>query len=349
MRDPFETVLAQAPAIETLRAAIARDRLASSYLFEGPSGTGKSRAALALAEAVIALSSSETQRAELGRRIAAGAHPDVRVFSPRAEGSRNLPVDVVRNDVLPFTQFAPFESKAAFVVFPDAEISFPEQHPEAANAMLKTLEEPRAGVHFVLLSSRPDRLLQTIRSRCQRVRFRRLPDEVLASILEAEGVPETSRAVAVALADGRADKALALGRVGEDGRSAADALFDLAVRADEVAADGRPGAVVGMAEELARSADLPGVLEALTAFYRDVARAALGLPDEALSFAHQAPRIRARADVVTARHAAEAVAGLREVEELIAVNANKDLALADWLFSIGREPMPPRPRKRPVR
>jgi DNA polymerase-3 subunit delta' len=347
--DPFASVLAQAPAIETLRAAIERDKLASAYLFEGPSGTGKGRAAFALAEAVIARSTPAAQRADLSRRIAGGAHPDVRVFSPRAEGGRNLQVDVVRNEVLPFAQFAPFESKSAFVIFPDADVSFPEQHPEAANAMLKTLEEPRPGVGFVLLSSRPDRLLQTIRSRCQRVRFQRLPDDVLHRILEEAGVPEASRVVAVALADGRADKALAVGRVGEDGRSAADLLFDLALRTDEVAADGRPGAVVGMAEELARSPDLAGVLEALTAFYRDVARAALGMPDQALAFRHEAERIRARAGVVDARHAAEAVAGLREVEELIAVNANKDLAIADWLFSIGREPMPPRPKKRPVR
>lgn len=349
MLDPFEGVLAQAPAVDTLRAAVANDKLASAYLFEGPSGTGKARAAFALAEIVIARSSTEPQRADLARRLAASAHPDVRVFSPRNEGNRNIQVDVVRNDVLPFAQFAPFESKSAFVIFPDADVSFPEQHPEAANAMLKTLEEPRPGVHFVLLSARPDRLLQTIRSRCQRVRFQRLPDDVLHRVLESQGVPEASRVVAVALADGRADKALAVGRVGEDGRSLADVLFELALRTDEVAAAGRPGAVVSMAEELSRTADLAGVLEALTAYYRDVARAALGMPDSALAFRHQAERIRARAEVVTPRLAAEAVAGLREVEELIAVNANKDLALADWLFSIGREPMPPRPRKRPVR
>ena len=349
MTDPFDAVLAQAPAIATLRAAITRDKLASSYLFEGPSGTGKARAAFALAEAVIARSTPPLQHADLARRMGAGAHPDVRVFSPRAEGNRNLQVDTVRNEVLPFAQFAPFESKSAFVIFPDADVSFPEQHPEAANAMLKTLEEPRPGVHFVLLSARPDRLLQTIRSRCQRVRFQRLPDEVLHAVLEAQGVPEASRVVAVALADGRADKALAVGRVGEDGRSLADVLFELALKTDEVAAEGRPGAVVSMAEELSRSPDLAGVLEALTAYYRDVARASLGMPDAALAFRHQADRIRARAERVSPRHAAEAVAGLREVEELIAVNANKDLAIADWLFSIGREPMPPRPRKRPPR
>ncbi len=345
--DAFDAIAGQEPAVSTLRSAIVRDRLASAYLFEGPSGTGKGLAANALAKAVIAHGAVGPARVELERRIDASAHPDVRVFLPRSDGDRNLKVESIRADVLPFTQFAPFEARAAFLIFPDADVSFPDNHPEGANAMLKTLEEPRPGVHFLLLSSRPDRLLTTIRSRCQRVRFRRLPDAVLDEILSKHGVPEESRLVAIALADGRADKALAVSRAGEDGRTAADSLFDVALRVDEVAADGRPGAVVTMAEELARSADLAGALEALTAFYRDVGRAGLGMPDTALAFRHRAALLRARAEHVTPRHAAEAVAGLREVEDLIAVNANKDLALADWLFSIGREPMPPRPKKRP--
>jgi DNA polymerase-3 subunit delta' len=351
--DALAGIEAQDTAVSTLRAAVARDRLASAYLFEGPSGTGKALTARALAHLVLGRGLDAGARTELARRIEAGAHPDVRVFAPRDEGSRNLPVEVVREQVLPFAQFAPFEARAAFVIFPDADVSFPENHPEAANAMLKTLEEPRPGVHFVLLSSRPDRLLQTIRSRCQRVRFRRLPDALLHRILEARGVPEATRLVAVALADGRADKALALaqplGSAG-DGQlpgSVADALFDVALRVDEVAAAGKPGAIVSIAEEVARSADLPGVLEALTAFYRDVCRASLGLPDEALAFRHRADRVRARAEGIGPRHGAEAVAGLRELEELMAANANKELAIADWLFSIGREPMPPKARKRP--
>jgi DNA polymerase-3 subunit delta' len=76
----------------------------------------------------------------------------------------------------------------------------------AANALLKTLEEPRPGVHFVLLSSRPNRLLDTIRSRTLPVRFGPLPVPVLESILQARGRPIDL----VALADGSASRALAL-------------------------------------------------------------------------------------------------------------------------------------------
>lgn len=344
--DPFDHVEAQPRAIETLRAALDRDRLASAYLFEGPSGTGKAKTALALAERVIARAEGAEDRVTLSERIGRGLHPDVRVFPPREEGDRNLPVAVVRDEILPFAQFAPFEASDAFLVFPDADVSFPLHHPEGANAILKTLEEPRRGVHFVLLSSRPDRLLPTIRSRCQRVSFSRLPDATIDAILAREGVPEAARLIATALADGRADKALDLARTNEHGRSIAEERFELAVRADEAAASGRPGAVIDVAEEIGRRVDLLPTLEVLGAYYRDVARAALGLPDPGLAFRHEAARIRARGALVGAGRVSEAVTGLRAVEEALRVNANKELVLADWLFALGPVPMPPRLARR---
>jgi DNA polymerase-3 subunit delta' len=345
MMDFFAEIASQPHAVKTLRGAVEGDRMASAYLFEGPSGVGKALAARAFAKTAMGAGLSEPARIELARRIDASAHPDLRFFAPREEGNHNLPVEVVREQILPYAQFAPFEASHAFVIFPDADVSFPEQHPEAANAMLKTLEEPRPGVHFILLTSRPDRLLQTIRSRCQRVRFQRLDDAYLDGLLAARGVPESTRRVAVALADGRADKALALATV-QGEVALADSLFELALRVDGVAEEGRPGAVVSMAEELSRSPDLDGVIEALTAYYRDVARAASGLPDEALAFRHHAARVRARGEAIGAPQSADAVLGLRELEELLRANANKDLAIADWLFSIGREPMALRARRR---
>src|SRR5690554_6974860 len=129
----------------------------------------------------MALASHAVARGDEGllERIRRGNHPDVRVFRPRDEGARNLPVEVIREQVLPVAQFAPFEASGAFLIFPEADVSFPEAHPEAANAFLKTLEEPPKGVHFILLAERPDRLLQTTRSRCQRVRFAPLAPDLL--------------------------------------------------------------------------------------------------------------------------------------------------------------------------
>lgn len=329
--DPFDAILGQGPAIASMRAAIANDRLASSYLFEGPSGVGKRRAAIALAHEVIVGRAEPAARPEISRRILAGAHPDVRLFLPRDEGDRNIQVDAVREQILPFAQFAPFEAKAAFVILPEADVSFPDNHPEGANALLKTLEEPRPGVHFVLLAERPDRLLVTIRSRCQKLRFARLSTASLETILAREGAPEDARHAAIALADGRADRALALAQEG-----AADALLEMAMRIDEVAARAVPGELVVLAEEIARKHDVQAVLDALAMFYRDVAASALGAEDRTLAFRHRRDRIAERARAVGAERAARACERIRTTEERIDQNASAELMVGRLLFEIGR-------------
>ncbi len=316
----FSGVEAQETAVGILERAVAGDRVASSYLFEGPSGVGKQRAAIALAQAVI--DGGEA----VSRRIAEGSHPDVRVFLPREEGKRNIQVEQLREEILPFAQFAPFEARAAFLIFPEADVSFPEQPPESANALLKTLEEPRPGVHFVLLSERPDRLLPTIRSRCQRVRFGRLPNAVLEAILAEHGSEEEAREAAIALADGRADRALALASGG------ASALLERALTLDELTVTGGPGALVKAAEELARGDELAAVLDALVTFYRDVAAASLGLPDDALAFRHSAAQIRARAARLGAAVAADRVEALEEARVALERNANAEIVVDALLY-----------------
>jgi DNA polymerase-3 subunit delta' len=92
----------------------------------------------------------------------------------------------------------------------------------AANALLKTLEEPRQGTHFILLTARGDRLLNTIRSRTLPVRFGPLPDEVIRGVLAAKGVPEERHEITIDLCAGSASMALELC---DDERSAARDAF----------------------------------------------------------------------------------------------------------------------------
>jgi DNA polymerase-3 subunit delta' len=316
---PFARVLAQDAAVGVLERAVRSERVASAYLFEGPSGVGKQRCALALAQAVLGGEES------VARRIAEGTHPDVRVFGPRDEGKRNIPVEQLRAEVLPFAQFAPFEARAAFVIFPEADVSFPEHPAETANALLKTLEEPRPGVHFVLLSERPDRLLPTIRSRCQRVRFGRLPNEVLDRVLNDAGIEESLRGPAVALADGRADRALSLAAGG------ARELLERAVSIDEATATGGPGTLSRVAEEAARG-DALETLEALVVFYRDVVVAALGLPREKLAFRHSSEPIERAAQRLGARRAAARGELLEEARVALERNGNSQTVLDALLF-----------------
>jgi len=143
-------------------------------------------------------------------------HPDVIVlerglYAPAAIGRRTpetqgISIDQVRSLILARAGFAPHEGRAkVFVIRRVDELSG-----AAANALLKTLEEPGARTHFVLLSSQPGALLPTILSRTLRVRFAPLPDELVASKLVAQGL-ESSRAEAIAsLAQGSLASAAAL-------------------------------------------------------------------------------------------------------------------------------------------
>ncbi len=318
----FEHIEGQARALGVLEHALTAERVASAYLFEGPSGVGKELTAIALAEALIGADEKASAR------IQAGAHPDVRVFRPREEGKRNIPVEVLREQILPVAQFAPFEAKAAFLIFPEADVSFPEYPSESANALLKTLEEPRPGVHFVLCSERPDRLLPTIRSRCQRLRFGRLPNDLLERILVDAGIDAQARGPAVALAGGRADRAIALAE------GAAEELLELALMLDEACTTGGPGVLVRTAETLARSdAHLPTVLDAFVLFSRDLAAVGLGLPDEALAFRHQAALVRERAARTSPARAARRAELVRDALIALERNGNRQTVLDSLLYS----------------
>jgi len=320
-------VRGQNGAVKTLRRALEQERLPNAYLFEGPSGVGKQVTALGLAQALLC---ERRPREGCGicaicLRVVHGNHPDARLFTPRAEGNRNLQVEVLRNDVLPVAQYAPFEGRHALLIFPDADVSFPAQHPEAANALLKTLEEPRPNLTFILLAERPERLLVTIRSRCQRVRFGPLAPLIIEQVLERNGVPTAQWGAAVALSEGRADRALVLAQQGF-----AEQLLEQALRVDRTLALRDAGRAIELSEELAKAADVALVLETLAAYYRDVALSGLGLAS-LLRFVHARSQIDERAQQLGPQAAAARAERLFALPELLARNANPQIAL-DQLF-----------------
>jgi DNA polymerase-3 subunit delta' len=138
----------------------------------------------------------------------------------------------------------------------------------AANALLKTLEEPRSGTYFILLTSRGERLLATIRSRSLPLRFAPLPDDVVRSILRSRGVPEAAHDLAVELAAGSASAALDLADA--EANAARDA-FIAKVLAAAAARD--LGAAVVLAESVDKDkAELKSDLRALGAHIARTAR-----------------------------------------------------------------------------
>jgi DNA polymerase-3 subunit delta' len=174
-----------------------------AYLFHGPGGAGKRSAARALAAELLVAGSPDPEGART--RALAGSHPDLTWVVP--SGAHEILVSDIDQPVVAAASKTPFEgSRRVFVIERVDELG-----DEAANRMLKTLEEPSGFVHLVLLTDRLTEVLPTISSRCQLVRFDAPSLERVAGHVTELGVhPDTAAALArVALGDPGAARALA--------------------------------------------------------------------------------------------------------------------------------------------
>lgn len=188
-------ILGQERAVAALRAALRAGRPAPAYLFLGPEGTGRGATALALASALLCEGRGEgCGRCGACRRVEAGAHPDVHRLEPDPEGTDlAIKVDQVR-EASRLLHLKAFEGGAKILLVDPAE----RMTRDAANAFLKTLEDPPEGAHAVLLARSRGAVPPTVASRCQAVLFGPLPREAIERILEERlGIPsETARSLA---------------------------------------------------------------------------------------------------------------------------------------------------------
>ena len=198
----------------TLEAALRGDGLTHAYLFHGPPGTGKRDAARAFAAALI--SEGAEDQADAERRVLSGVHPDLSWVEPR--GAHDVLVDDVRMQVVRQASLRPFEAGRRVFVIAEAD----RMNEESQNALLKTLEEPAPFAHLVLVSSAPGRLLPTIVSRLQPVRFGPVPAARIAELLERDGVDSRTALACARLAGGNADRARYLAGAGAEQRSEAE-------------------------------------------------------------------------------------------------------------------------------
>jgi len=171
---------------------------AQAYLFTGPASTGKAAAALRFIALLIGPDDADVQR-----RVMAGAHPDVVVVEPA--GRASITVDQARRAVSQ-ASLAPMEGDRKVFLFEEAGA----MNDEAANALLKTLEEPTASTVFVLVAESEDDLPDTIASRCRTVVFGRVLEDEIVAGLTSLGIEETQAHQAARISGGRPGLAVAL-------------------------------------------------------------------------------------------------------------------------------------------
>ena len=174
-----------------------------AYLFHGPAGSGKRDVARAFAAELLADGAPDPDNARL--RAEHGVHPDLTWVTP--SGAAEMLVSDIDEPVVAAATRTPFESRRRVFVIERVDT----MHDNAANRMLKTLEEPPPFAHLLLLTDRPQDVLPTILSRCQAVRFDAPnPDELAASLTGVD--PLTAQACArLALGDGDRARSLAVG------------------------------------------------------------------------------------------------------------------------------------------
>jgi DNA polymerase-3 subunit delta' len=196
-----------------------------AYLFHGPAGAGKRKVARAVAAVLLAKGASSPET--VAERVGRDSHPDLTWVRP--SGAAEMLVGDIDEAVVAAASRTPFESARRVFVIEGAETL----NDQAANRLLKTLEEPPPYVHLLLLSDRLQDVMGTIVSRCQLVRFDPLPAELIKSSLTANGVDEPRALAAARLAMG--DAALAERLSGEEGatlRASAERLARAALSGD---------------------------------------------------------------------------------------------------------------------
>jgi DNA polymerase-3 subunit delta' len=229
-----------------------------AYLFHGPAGTGKRTVARAFAAELLAEGAEDPEAVRL--RAQRGTHPDLTWVRPT--GAHVMRVEDVDAPVVSAATRTPFESRRRVFVLERVDT----MNDEVANRLLKTLEDPAHFVHLILLTDALGRVIETVVSRCQPVRFDPLPARRIAVALEADGVPSERAQACARLALGNAALARVLASAdGDRLRSEVEAFAAAALAGEpgecwkpilDRAEQGRLAAEEAVAEEAAKRLEL---------------------------------------------------------------------------------------------
>jgi DNA polymerase-3 subunit delta' len=364
--------MARLPGLDTHPHAAAvlgsalEGNLSHAYLLAGPAGCGKRTAARAFAAELLAEGAKDPENART--RVQHGAHPDLTWVTP--SGAHVMLRSDVAEAVVAAASHTPFEAQRRIFVLERVDT----MNDEAANTLLKTLEEPPPYVVLLLLTDRPGQVLPTITSRCQPVRFDALPEATLVERLVAEGVDAAVARACARLSLGDGERALRIAR--EPGlreaaeRLARSAITRTAARTQPwrqlLAASGERGAEargalesardeelemlpkkerkrreneyedsIKRADRRARTGAIDHALQLTGLWFRDLACVASGAPE----LAHNADRSAELASDAAGRSTAalrEAVALVEDTRARLALNVSEELALEALAYRLER-------------
>ncbi|MGI6216670.1 MAG: DNA polymerase III subunit gamma/tau [Coriobacteriales bacterium] len=279
----FSDVVGQEHIEQTLRNALASDRISHAYLFCGPRGTGKTTTARLLAKALLcdkAPTANPDGVCENCKLIAEGEHPDVYEL----DAASRTGVDNVREEIIGRVAFSPTRGRYKVYIIDEVHML----SGAAFNALLKTLEEPPDHVVFVLCTTDPQKVPATIISRCQKFDFHRLTTEqictCLEQICEGEGFtyePEAIELIANQANGGMRDAITALEQVAVFGNgnvayaSAQNMFGDVDTYAlsevvDSIAARDVASCFAWVEQFSATGIDVAQVAHGLTSYIRDL-------------------------------------------------------------------------------
>jgi DNA polymerase-3 subunit delta' len=268
----FADILGHERIVEVLRRSLRTGKTAHSYLFEGISGCGRKKTALALIQALFckALPDAACGECPSCRKVAGGNHADIHLIEPLPD-KRDISIDQLRA-LQRELSLRPYEAPRKACIIEPAE----RMNTHSANSLLKTLEEPPGNALIILLTENAGMLLPTIRSRCQLIRFSHLSPEHVQTLLERGGTAAETASLLAPMSGGSMEQAYGL-----DSESLV-ARREAVLKALETVDINRIATVFGASEELYVPKDRDAtveILDMMLSFFRDAVHLSAGSSD----------------------------------------------------------------------
>jgi DNA polymerase III subunit delta' len=325
---PFRSLVGNERIKRLLTRAVAEDRIRQGLLFAGPRGVGKHQFALALAQALNCrrpTGGDACGQCDQCIKVAAGEHIDVETIA--ADG-QFIKIDQMRA-MVEKANYRPYDGRRRVYIIDDAE----RLNLNAANSILKVLEEPPSTTLMVLVTAKPYALLQTIRSRCQMLSFAPLTAAELAAFLnENYKRPAGENQLLARLARGSIGRALEIDLgIYREQRTMMIELIEAVILARDTMK------LMQTAEHLAKKLERDEFerhLDALLVLLADVFHLKLGAAAESLTNADIAPRLVRLAEAATLAQVADWVERIEAVMQGLTRNLNRQLAMEEMLLAL---------------